>query len=147
MPMGPDRQGLTVSVLLRLTALVSLTWTAILLVRKELVIDAAALAPMVRALANALGIANLVLAFLFWHAARDPVANRGTVYGAIALLGLKVGGDLYDLLVLLPPSQAVFSLADLVVSLALLVGMLEALPRILGRARTIPGMEANDGER
>ena len=120
------------SLLLRLTALLSLSWTILLLGRKELVVGAALLSPLVRALANALGIANLVLAYVFWTAAREPAANRGTVYAAIAVLGLKVATDLYALLVLFPPRQAIVSLADLVVSLALLVGMLEALPRILG---------------
>lgn len=129
------RRGLAVSVLLRLTALLCVSWTVVLLGRKELVIGAALLSPMVRALANALGIANLVLAYVFWWAARDPAASRNAVYAAIALLGLKIASDLYDLLRLLPPSQAVVSLADLVVSLALLVGILESLPRILG-ART-----------
>jgi hypothetical protein len=121
-----------VSLLLRLTAVLSLGWTILLLGRKELLVGAGLLSPLVRALANALGIANLVLAYVFWTAAREPAANRRTVYAAIALLGLKVATDLYGLLVLLPPSQAVVSLADLVVSVALLVGVLEALPRILG---------------
>ena len=120
------------SFLLRLTAILSLCWTILLLGRKELVVGVALLSPPVRAMANALGIANLVLAYVFWTAARKPAANRGTVYGAIALLAIKVATDSYDLLVLLPPSQAMVSLADLVLSLALLVGMLEALPRILG---------------
>ena len=128
------------SLLLRLTALLSLSWTILLLGRKELVVDAGLLSPLVRALANAWGVANLVLAYVFWTAARAPTANRGTVYAAIALLGLKVATDLYGLLVLLPPSQAVVSLADLVISVALLVGMLEALPRILGEGG--PGAES-----
>ena len=120
------------SLLLRLTAILSLVWTILLLGYKELVVGVALLSPLVRALANALGIANLVLAYVFWTAAREPAANRHTVYGAIALLAIKVATDSYDLLVLLPPSPAMVSLADLVLSLALLVGILEALPRILG---------------
>jgi hypothetical protein len=134
-----------VSLLLRLTALLSASWTVLLLGRKELVIGAALLSPMVCALANALGIANLVLAAVFWGAARDPAANRRTVYAAIAWLALKVASDLYDLLVLLPPSQAVVSLVDLVVSLALLVGMLEALPKILGDTHATPGVAPGNG--
>ncbi len=124
------------SVLLRLTALLSLGWTVGLIGWKEHLIGAEPLSPVVHAMANALGMANLVLAYIFWGAARNPGASRGIVFAAIALLGLKVGSDLYDLLVLLPPRPAVVSLADLVVSLVLLVAMLEGLPRILGGALT-----------
>ena len=117
-------------VLLRLTAVVSLAW-ALLLGSKDRLIAADQLSPLARALANGLGLANLVLAYLFWYAARDPAANRGAVYGAIMLLVLKTANDLYELLALLPADQALVSLADLVLSVALLVGILEALPRML----------------
>ena len=47
------------------------------------------------------------------------------------LLVSKTANDLYGLLVLLPPGQALVSLLDLVVSIALLVSVLESLPRTL----------------
>ncbi len=118
------------SVLLRLTALLALAWAVSLLVLKGQVIAPGELSPLVRALANGLGTANLAFAYLFWHAARDPAANRGAVYTALILLGLKLANDVYELLALLPPGEAVISLGDLVLSLALLVGILEALPRM-----------------
>ena len=120
--------------LLRITAILGIGWAIFLLGFKDQVIAAAELSPLTRAFANGLGIANLTLAYAFWHGARDPAANRGAVYTAIILLGLKIANDLHELLVLLPPHQAVISLADLVVSLALLVGILEALPRTLAKA-------------
>lgn len=118
------------SLLLRLTALLALAWAVVLLPLKGQVIAPGELSPLVHALANGLGSANLAFACLFWYGARDPAANRGAVYTAIILLGLKLANDVYELLVLLPAGEAVISLADLVLSLALLVGILEALPRI-----------------
>lgn len=123
------------STLLRLAGVVSLAWAVLLLLMKDSVIAAAQLSPLARALANGLGIANIVLTFIFWYAARDPAANRGAIYGAIMLSALKTASDLYELLVLLPPEQALVSLADLVLSVGLLVGILESLPRTLAVAR------------
>ncbi len=117
--------------LLRLTAAVALAWAVFLLALKQQAIPPAELSPQLRAVANGLGIANLVLAYVFWRGAGQPAAERGAVYAAILLMVLKAGNDLYELLALLPPAQAAFSLADLVISVALLVGILEALPRTL----------------
>lgn len=122
--------------LLRIMAAVTFAWAVLLLGLKGQVIPAADLSPLARALANGLGIANLVLTFIFWSASRDPAAHRGVVYAAIMLAALKTANDLYELLVLLPPHQALVSLADLVFSVALLVGILEALPRMLAGSRT-----------
>ena len=119
------------TLLLRLTALLVLAWAVSLLALKGRLLGPGELTALVRALANALAIANLAFAYLFWHAARDPGANRGAVYTALILLALKLANDVYGVLVLLPPDEAVISLADLVLSLALFVGMLEALPRML----------------
>ena len=121
------------SVLLRITAGVSFLWAVTLLGLKDHLIAADQLSPITRALANGLGIAQLVLACVFWYAALAPAAYRGVVYGAITLLALRTANDLYELLVLLPGDRALVSLADLVVSVALLVGILEALPRMLAR--------------
>jgi hypothetical protein len=52
------------------------------------------------------------------------------------LSALKTANDLYELLVLMPPNEALPALADLVLSVGLLVGLLEALPRMLAGARS-----------
>jgi hypothetical protein len=124
-----------VSVLLRLSAGVSLAWAVLLLALKDQTLSVEQLSPLARALANGLGIANLVLAYVFWYAARAPASNRGAVYGAIMLMVFKTANDLYEMLVLLPPDRALVSLADLVLSVGLLVGLLEALPRMLAAQR------------
>lgn len=118
------------SVLLRISAAVSLAW-AVLLALLNQAVPPGQVTPLARALANGLGIASGVLAYIFWYAARAPASNRAAIYGAIMLMVLKTANDLYEMLVLLPPDQALISLADLVFSVALLVGILEALPRTL----------------
>jgi hypothetical protein len=125
-----------VSILLRAIAVLSLAWAVLFLCFKERFAATGEMPSLMRALANGLGVANLVLAFVFWQAAGDPAANRGVVYGAIMLSALKTANDLYDLLVLLPPDRALVSLGDLVLSVALLVGILEALPKTLPRRRS-----------
>ncbi len=124
------------SVLLRLTAAVCLVWAVVLLALKGRLVPAAELTALARAAANGLGIANLVFAYLFWHAAGEPAAHRGAVYAAIMLSALKTANDLYELLVLMPAHEALPALADLVLSVALLVGLLEALPRMLAKNAT-----------
>lgn len=119
------------SLLLRITAVVSLAWAVLLLTSPNVASGMGPIPPVQRALANGLAIANVVFAYLFWYAAARPSANRGAIYAALLLLVLRVANDLYELLVLLPGQQALVSLADLVVSVALLVGILEALPRLL----------------
>lgn len=118
-------------VLLRIAACVSFVWAVVLLAFKKELFGATALTPLGQAFANGLGIAQLVFACLFLYAASAPAKNRGAIYAAIMLMALRTANDLYQLLVLLPPEQALISLADLVVSVALLVGILEALPRLL----------------
>jgi len=120
-----------VSLLLRIAALISLAWAVLLLACKDATMPADVLSPLTRALGNGLGVSSLVFAYLFWHGARDPNRNRGAVYCAIMLMALKIANDLYELLVLLSGAQALASLGDLVVSVGLLVGILEALPRTL----------------
>jgi hypothetical protein len=120
-----------VSTLLRVVGLVALAWAVLAFFFKDQLVGAAALSPGARALIKALSIANAVLACMFWNAAGNPVGNRGTIYCAITFTALKTANDLYDLLVLLPANRALISLGDLVVSVALLVGILEALPRTL----------------
>ena len=119
------------SVLLRIAAVVSLVWALALLLLKKPLFGVAAVPPLAAAFANGLAITNVVFAYMFWYAAGAPAVNRGAIYGAIMLMALRTANDLYQLLVLLPPDQALLSLADLVISVALLVGILEALPRLL----------------
>ena len=123
------------SAVLRVAGAFALVWALLLLEFKERVLAVADLSPLLRALANALGILYLVATYVFWYAAGDPAKNRGAVYAAIVFLALKTANDLYDLLVLLPPNEALVSLADLVLSLALLVAVLQALPRTLASSR------------
>lgn len=117
------------SVLLRVMAALSLLWALMLLGFKDRWIDAQQLSPLGRGLANGLGGAHLALAYVFWRGARAPAVHRGAIYGAVILLVSKTANDLYGLLVLLPPGLALVSLLDLVISIALLVSILEALPR------------------
>jgi hypothetical protein len=119
-----------VSALLRIAAVVSLAWAVVLLAFKRELFAGAFISPLGRALANGLAVTQLVLAYVFWSAAATPTANRAAIYAAIMLMALRTSNDLYQLLVLLPPQQALISLADLVVSVGLLVGILEALPRV-----------------
>ena len=124
------------SVLLRVMAAFSLLWALIFLGFKDRLIDGQQLSPLARALANGLGAAYLVLAYVFWHGARAPAVHRGAIYGAVILLVSKTANDLYGLLVLLPPGLALVSLLDLVVSVALLVSLLESLPRTFAAPRS-----------
>ena len=119
------------SALLRIAAGVSLAWAVVLLAFKRELFVGAFMPPLGRAFANGLAVTQLVLAYVFWYAAAAPAANRGAIYAAIMLMALRTGNDLYQLLVLLPPEHALISLADLVLSVGLLVGVLEALPRVL----------------
>lgn len=118
-------------ILLRLTALSCLVWAALLLGLKDRLVATEQLTAVARALANSLGLTQLVLAYVFWSAAKAPALHLKTIYAAMFLLAAKTANDLYDVLVLLPASEALASVLDLIVSVALLVGLLEALPRTL----------------
>jgi hypothetical protein len=131
LPATAHRGQIEVSILLRVVAAFSLFWALLFLCLKERVIEVQQLSPLARSLANGLGATHLVLAYVFWYGARAPAVHRGAIYGAVILLVLKTANDLYGLLVLLPPGQALGSLLDLVVSVALLVSVLESLPRTL----------------
>lgn len=130
--------------LLLLAGAVSLAWAAVLLLWQGVYLGDAAAAPATLSLAHHLAISHLVLGGLFLHAARDPAANRASIYAAIAFSALRMVGDGYDVLVLLPPEQALFRLADLVLSVGLAVGLLEALPGTLG-ANPPPGAPDGSG--
>ena len=117
-------------ILLRVAALVCAAWAVCLLVGKERWVAADDLTPLVRALANTLGVTYVALAALFAGAAVAPAANRAAVYTGILLVALNTANELYQLLVLLPPGLATVSLVNLVVNIALLVGLIEGLPRL-----------------
>jgi hypothetical protein len=117
--------------LLRLAALSCFLWAVGLLALKEQLVTPAELTPVARALANGLGLSQFIFVYLFWNAARAPAENRPVIYAAIALMAFKAANDLYEILVLLPPQEALASVLDLMISVALLVGLLEALPRTL----------------
>jgi hypothetical protein len=133
---GGRRRQLEVRVLLRIMAVFSLLWAFIFLCFTDRVVDAPQLSSVARMLANGLGAAHLVLAYMFWYGSRAPAVHRGAIYGAVMLLASKAANDLYGLLVVLPPGQALVSLLDLVVSIALLVSVLESLPRTLAAPRS-----------
>jgi hypothetical protein len=121
--------------LLRIAACASLAWALLLLALGSRALGFEELTPVTRGLANALALSHLALAYCFWYGARDPLANRGAIYTAILFMALKMLNDIHDLLVLLPARHAMISLADLVLSVGLLVGLLESLPRLFGRGR------------
>jgi hypothetical protein len=125
------------STLLRLSALSCLLWAVGLLGFKDVAIAPDQLTPVARALANGLGITQLVLIYFFWSAAAAPAQNRVTIQAAIFLMAAKTANDLYEIIVLLPPQEALGSVIDLMLSVALLVGLLEALPRTFGPSRPV----------
>jgi hypothetical protein len=124
-----------VSVLLRIIAAFSLLWALVFVCCTDRVVDAPQLPAAARLLATGLAATHVVLAYMFWYAARAPAVHRGAIYGAVMLLASKAATDLYGLLVALPPAQALISLFDLVVSIALLVSVLESLPRTFAAPR------------
>lgn len=117
------------STLLRLSALSCLLWAVCLLGFKDAAIAPDQLTPVARGLANGLGITQIVLIYFFWTAAAAPAENRVTIQAAIFLMAAKTANDLYEIIILLPPQEALGSVIDLMMSVALLVGLLEALPR------------------
>jgi len=114
--------------LLRLAAIYSLGWAIALAHPAWLPYTVGVPSPEMRALAHGLAIANLVLAYLCYRAAGDPGGERGIVYGAMLLFGLRGLIGTYEVLYLLDGPAAVLRLIDMVLSLALFVGMLNALP-------------------
>jgi hypothetical protein len=126
-------RGGAVSLLLRLAAAVCFAWAVLLLAFKDYTLGPAPVLAMSRSLANGLGIANIALAIAFLYGARDPAQHRGAVFAAIALMALRMANAVYELLALIPAEHAWMSLGDLVLSTALLVGLLEALPRTFPR--------------
>ncbi|HVN86083.1 MAG TPA: hypothetical protein VMW17_14690 [Candidatus Binatia bacterium] len=124
------------SLFLRITAVISLLWAVLLVPGQSIYLVGERATPLHQALGNGLGIASVVFAFMFWRAAADPPHERTTIYGAMLLLACKIANDLYELLGLLKGPEAFPSMIDLIASLALLVGMLQALPATLAAGRS-----------
>ena len=118
-------------ILLRIAALYSLAWAVCLACPACLGFDIGVPTPEMRSLANGLAIANLALAYLFNRAASDPPGQRGILYGALLVFGLRGLVGTYEVLYLLDGPAALPRLIDMVLSLALFVGMLNALPGTL----------------
>lgn len=120
--------------LLRLAALVNVLWAALLF---------AAPAPfqtgaLAETLAHLLAAHLAALAGLYLWAARRPHEHIAIVVAAIAVTAARVILDLVGLLGELPAEPAVYFVVDLLIGFALLVGLLEALPRTLSRRRDDP---------
>lgn len=126
------------SLFLRITAVVSLLWALLLVPGQQIYLVGERATPLHHALANGLGIASVVFAFMFWRAAADPPHERTVIYGAMMLLAFKIANDLYELLALLQGPEAFPSMLDLIASLALLVGVLQSLPATLAAGRSRP---------
>jgi len=118
-----------VPTLLRVAAFYSLAWAIALAVPGLLPADPAG--PAARALELALMGANLAFALLFWSAAAVPSAARPTLYSALLVFGLRAAIGTYDVLYVLDGPAAVIRLVDMVLSLALFVGILNSLPGAL----------------
>lgn len=114
--------------LLRIAAVYSLAWAIVLAFPAWIPSIGEMPSPEMRAMANGLAIANLTLAYLFNRAAGDPTAQRGILYGALLLFGLRGLAGTYEVLYVLDGPAAMPTLIDMVLSLALFVGMLNSLP-------------------
>jgi len=126
-----------VNTLLRIAAAYSLAW-AIGLAFPSYLPFGGELTPPLRSMAHGLAIANLGLAYIFNRAAADPANQRGVVYTALLVFGLRGVVGAYEVLYTLDGPGALPRLVDMVLSLAFFVGALNALPATLqagGRPR------------
>ena len=122
------------SVILRIAAVYSLAW-AVALFCPHLLPGGAAAEPAARATALALAVANLAYAALFWAAAGAPATHRLILYVALLVFGLRGAIGTYQVLYALDGPPALLQLIDMVLSVAAFVGMLNALPGVLGVGR------------
>lgn len=125
--------------LLRICAAQALVWAGLLFVAPEWLADGP-IDPLGRTLGHGWASAQIVLAALFLWGARAPVSHIPVVVAAIGLTATRVLVDLVGLLGPLPPQPGVYFVADLLVGFALLVGLLEALPR------TLPGRASDEAD-
>jgi heme A synthase len=119
-----------VSVLLRIAAVIFFGWSILLGLQP---FGAATVLgqPVERALANGLAAANFGFAYLFWRAGKDPPRERSAIYTAMIVLGLRAALGTYEVLYVLEGAPAMAALIDMVVCLALFVGVINTLPATL----------------
>ena len=122
------------SILLRISAVLSLLWAIGLFLPPSVTVAEFGATPVTAALANSLAIANFGFAYLFWRAAANPAGERGVIYTALMVFGLRAANATYEVLYRLEGGAAILSLVDLVASLALFVVMLNTLPSTLRAA-------------
>jgi hypothetical protein len=132
------RRDCALSLLLRIAAVLLLSWAVILLPLRACFMPESNIASIGSYLANGWAGASLAMAIVLLQAAREPHRHRAVIVAAIVLMACKTANDLYGLLVL-PPMHTLAVLVDLVLSVGVLVGILRELPRTLDAARTSAG--------
>lgn len=125
------------TILLRITAVVGLAWSFLLLCAPQ-ALTGGPPDPVLRTLAAFLATVLAILAAAFLRASGEPEGDLFTCGLAIATVATRVVIDLWGLLGDLPPEPALYFLVDLIVGFALLVGLLESLPRTVARSRSRP---------
>jgi len=120
--------------LLRITAVVNVLWAGLLLAAPHLLTEGVP-APVTETLGYLVACHSLTLAGLCWYGARAPHLNLPVIVAATTMAAAHILVDLVGLLGALPPEPAVFFVVDLLVHVALLVGLLESLPRTIAQRR------------
>ncbi len=116
---------------LRVAAGLCLAWTVVLMVGLDWITTAPQQTALARSMAHGQAVSFLVFAFVFWRASGEEKPNSTVIVGAAIFLVLRVATDLYDLLILVDALNGLVSLFDLVLCVALSVGVIEMLPRTL----------------
>jgi len=135
------------SLFLRIAAGFTLLRVIILCLGQSMILGTLAGKPVPVALANGLALANLGLAFLFWRAAADPARERTGIYTALLVSALRGVTGTYEVLYQLDGYGAVVSLIDMVASVALFIGILNALPGTLNGVERGGSAETNPADR
>ena len=128
------------SILLRMTAGLSLCWAITLFVFTNASLAELAGERLAVSLAHGLGVAHVGFAFAFWRAGANPAAERTAIYTALLVLGLRAAKSTYETLYVLEGTPAVLSLVEMVLCIGLFVGVLNALPETL---RAVPAAAAS----
>ena len=129
------------SILLRITAIVSLLWSVGLVFLPASVTADLSSIPLSVQLVHGLVIANLGFAYLFWRAAANPYRERSAIYTALIVLGLGAADGIYAILYLPQGDAVILALISAVVCLVLFVATLSALPATLR-----PSKSGSDGQ-
>jgi hypothetical protein len=127
------------AVFLRITAVLTALWAGVwLYLARSEAAPGGGSEPLAVSLGDGLAVANLGFAFLFWRAAANPSGERLAVYTALLTLALRTAKGSYDVLYRLDGTAGALGLIEMVASLALFVGILNALPATLAPRRTPP---------